>query len=127
MLPALQVWYGVLFSLQPDAERPALPAWAQNMLDDGADDDDMAKALAERGYNGAPLSWMMWLTSSTQSYYGLAVTASVQTAQYAAEIMTYWPDDAAQRYLDSIARACAAIGVDGSANIAWWQTARFLT
>lgn len=126
----IQAWFGILFAPRPAGEHPALPAWAEELLDDGADDADMSKALASLGYDGRPLSWISYLTGDTASgpYYGMAVAESVQTAQPYGEVHTARPDELLDEWAQaSIARAAwYCLRIEGNAKIGWWQTARYL-
>lgn len=123
----LQVWYGVLFSVPgtQSAERPVLPDWAQDMLDDGAGGEDMHAALTARGYAGIRLAWIRYAAANAAEAagYGLAVAESVQSARCCAgEISTCFPEPMADAWIDRIARALQVLG-PGSARITWYQTA----
>lgn len=77
----LQTWYGICFTADghATAQRPLLPRWAEEMLDDDASDADMHAAMTGRGYAGARLEWIRYV-SDDHMYYGMAVAETVQSS-----------------------------------------------
>lgn len=119
-----RVWFGVLF--RPAAGRtfdfPALQVWAEQLLTDGATDDDMMDVLAGKGYQGDKLSWVKYVGSdTTPGYWGLAIASSVLDIRSAWHVDTGYPEDITEQWLSSMVTAGQILQLD-SAKLGWFVT-----
>lgn len=118
------IWYGVLFAPPKGpatAERPPLPEWAAELLADFDGEDQMTKAMADRGYTGDKLTW---IGCQNYAYWGLGIAASVLRAENGyGTIRTSVPTETEQRWVMSITRAVFFLGGTGTCTIDWYQSA----
>lgn len=123
-----RVWYGILFRPAPDAtpECPALPGWAENVLDLGG---DITPVLQDKGYAGDKLTWIRYFGGESASigrpYYGAALTDSIQDTSTWREInsacMHCYPDEVAGLWYGSLVVLTGILRVD-IAKSAWYLT-----
>lgn len=121
----LQVWYGVLFKPDTalDAECPPLPPWLRKMLDDRGG-PAVEKYFIKAGYEGPePLTWLCYEQPET-SYWAMSIEASVQrSTRSVGRVNTMYPDEVAQRWITSIGRALAILGLTARSD--WYQTCSY--
>jgi hypothetical protein len=123
-----QVWFGVLFRPRQTAtpENPALPEWAETLLDEGDDargeESKLITRIAIRS-GTVPLMWIRYLTGGITAY-GLAISRSVNTAAEdgAGVICAYVPEDVSDTWGQAIAAVLMMFGTGSGVAIDWYQT-----